>query len=108
MVQLDFFFFFFPLAGAAGWMFNARFPCANLQMMLQLDNHQHLLYGRRKPSTAMQRAVLRPHGTMTAYNYITNALYQTNITVTGQPAPKSLLHCRRSVQCDGAKTELQR
>ena len=33
---------------------------------------------------AMQ-TVLRPDGTMTAYNYITNASYQTNITVTGQP-----------------------
>jgi RHS repeat-associated protein len=31
------------------------------------------------------QSVIRPDGTMTTYNYITNGTYQTNITVTGQP-----------------------
>jgi RHS repeat-associated protein len=31
------------------------------------------------------KSVLRPDGTMSTYNYLTNGIYQTNITVTGQP-----------------------
>jgi RHS repeat-associated protein len=37
------------------------------------------------PNQFALQAVLRPDGTMSTYNYITNALYRTNITVTGQP-----------------------
>ncbi|MGA2854442.1 MAG: hypothetical protein ABSE90_09990, partial [Verrucomicrobiota bacterium] len=36
------------------------------------------------PNQFALQSVIRPDGTMTAYNYITNGLYQTNITVNGQ------------------------
>jgi RHS repeat-associated protein len=39
------------------------------------------------PNQFSPQSVLRPDGTMTAYNYFTNGVYQTNITVTGQPGP---------------------
>ena len=39
------------------------------------------------PNQFALQAVFQPDGTMTAYNYITNGTYQTNITVTGQPDP---------------------
>jgi RHS repeat-associated protein len=41
-------------------------------------------YGSGSNQFALQ-SVIRPDGTMTTYNYITNGTYQTNITVTGQP-----------------------
>jgi RHS repeat-associated protein len=37
------------------------------------------------PNQFALQSVFRPDGTMTAYNYITNGAYQTNIIVTGQP-----------------------
>jgi RHS repeat-associated protein len=37
------------------------------------------------PNQFALQAVVRPDGTMTTFNYFTNATYQTNITVTGQP-----------------------
>jgi RHS repeat-associated protein len=37
------------------------------------------------PNQFALQAVIHPDHTMTVYNYITNGLYQTNITVTGQP-----------------------
>jgi RHS repeat-associated protein len=36
------------------------------------------------PNQFALQSVIRPDGTMTAYNYITNGLYRTNITVYGQ------------------------
>jgi YD repeat-containing protein len=37
------------------------------------------------PNQFALQAVIRPDGTATVYNYITNGICQTNITVTGQP-----------------------
>ena len=39
------------------------------------------------PDQFLLQSVLRPDGTMTACNYITNAICQTNIVVSGQPDP---------------------
>jgi hypothetical protein len=44
----------------------------------------NLFYTSGANQFALQ-SVVRPDGTMTTYNYITNSSYQTNITVTGQP-----------------------
>ncbi|MDR3574548.1 MAG: RHS repeat-associated core domain-containing protein [Anaerolineaceae bacterium] len=37
------------------------------------------------PNQYAIKSTIRPDGTMTVYEYVTNALYRTNITVTGQP-----------------------
>ncbi len=39
------------------------------------------------PNQFALQSVIRPDGTMTTYNYITNGIYQTNIIVTGQSDP---------------------
>jgi hypothetical protein len=39
------------------------------------------------PNQFALQKVLRPDGTATIFNYITNGYYQTNVTVTGQPDP---------------------
>jgi len=37
------------------------------------------------PNQYALEAVIRPDGTLTTYNYLTNGTYETNFTVTGQP-----------------------
>jgi RHS repeat-associated protein len=45
------------------------------------------LFYTNGPNQFLPEAIIFPDGTMTAYNYITNGTYRTNIMVTGQPDP---------------------
>ncbi len=74
------------------------FPAANQRLNIQCvaagarwNDAGNLIttnfYYTSGPNQFALQSVFRPDGTMTAYNYITNGAYRTNIIVTGQPDP---------------------
>ena len=74
------------------------FPAANERLNIQCvtigaawNANNNLVttnfYYSSGPNRFALKSVISPDGTMTVYNYFTNANYQTNITVTGRPDP---------------------